>query len=95
MKCVIFICCRNKYNFRVHLCPCILLIKDNVLAFFSKFNTAEEVLRAAKFMVAMQLSHDPLVRKCVRETFFESAKINIKPTMKGIKEIDENHPCYR
>lgn len=62
---------------------------------FSKFNTAEEVLRAAKFMVAMQLSRDPLVRKCVRETFFERAKINIKPTKKGIKEIDENHPCYR
>lgn len=60
----------------------------------NKFNTAEEVLRAAKFMVAMQLSRDPLVRKCVRETFFERAKINIKPTKKGIKEIDENHPCY-
>ncbi|KAJ4440072.1 hypothetical protein ANN_08204, partial [Periplaneta americana] len=60
----------------------------------NKFNTAEEVLKAAKFMVAMQISRDPLVRKCVRETFFERAKINIKPTKKGVKEIDENHPCY-
>lgn len=52
-------------------------------------------MKAAKFMVAVQLSRDPLVRKCVRETFFERAKINVKPTKKGIKEIDENHPCYR
>lgn len=60
----------------------------------SKFSSVEDVLKAVKFMVAMQLSRDPLVRKCVRETFFERAKINVRPTKKGIKEIDESHPCY-
>lgn len=50
---------------------------------------------AAKYMVAIQLSREPLVRSCMRETYFERAKITIKPTKKGIKEIDENHPCYR
>ncbi|XP_022244486.1 transcription elongation factor SPT6-like [Limulus polyphemus] len=59
-----------------------------------RFATAEEALKAAKFMVAMQVSRDPLVRKCTRQMFFERAKICVKPIKKGVKEIDENHPCY-
>ncbi|KAK6637223.1 hypothetical protein RUM44_007637 [Polyplax serrata] len=59
-----------------------------------QFNQAEDILKAVKFMVATQLAREPLVRKCVRETFFEKAKIDVKPTKKGIKEIDENHACY-
>lgn len=46
-------------------------------------------------MVAVQISRDPLVRCCMRETFFDRAKLDIVPTKRGIKEIDENHPCYR
>ncbi|XP_014608543.1 PREDICTED: transcription elongation factor SPT6 isoform X1 [Polistes canadensis] len=60
----------------------------------SRFHTPEEVLKAAQLMVAMQLAREPLVRKCVREMYMERAKISIKPTKKGIKEIDENHPIY-
>lgn len=45
-------------------------------------------------MVACQLSREPLIRKCLRETFFDRAKINIVPTKRGIKEMDENHNCY-
>lgn len=59
-----------------------------------QFDQAEDILKAAKFMVATQLAREPLVRKCVRETFFEKAKIDVKPTKKGIKEIDENHYCF-
>ena len=36
-------------------------------------------------MVAMQIARDPLVRQCVRQTFYERAKVNIKPTKKGKK----------
>ncbi|XP_039292182.1 transcription elongation factor SPT6 isoform X2 [Nilaparvata lugens] len=60
----------------------------------NKFPNADEVLRAGKYMVATQLAREPLVRSCVRETFFERAKFDVKPTKKGIKEIDENHPCF-
>lgn len=60
----------------------------------SKFQTPEDVLKAAKFMVATQLSREPLVRRCMRDTFFEKANIDVKPTKKGSKEVDENHPCY-
>lgn len=60
----------------------------------AKFSTVEEVLQAAKFMVALQIAREPLVRKCVREVFFERAKISIRPTKKGMKVIDESHNCY-
>ncbi|GFR31977.1 transcription elongation factor SPT6 [Trichonephila clavata] len=59
-----------------------------------RFPTAEDCLKAAKYMVATQIAREPAVRKCVRQTYFERAKISVKPTKKGIKEIDENHPCY-
>lgn len=46
-------------------------------------------------MVAMQLAKEPLVQQCVRQTFQERAKLNVKPTKKGMKEIDESHPCFK
>lgn len=58
-------------------------------------NSPEEVLKAVQLMVAIQLACEPLVKKCVREMYMERAKRSIKPTKKGIKEIDENHPIYR
>lgn len=78
----------------------IMKILTNVL-YVKKYNvhfrllkTPEEVLKAGKYMVACQLSREPLIRKCLRETFFDRAKINIVPTKRGLKEIDENHNCY-
>ncbi|XP_067032168.1 transcription elongation factor SPT6-like [Acropora muricata] len=59
----------------------------------STFSTVIEVLEAAQHMVAMQIARDPLVRQCVRQTFYERAKLKIKPTKKGKKEIDESHAC--
>nr|CAI5827545.1 unnamed protein product [Callosobruchus analis] len=59
-----------------------------------KFQTVEEVLQAAKYMVALQIAREPLVRKCVREVFYERAKMSVYPTKKGQKVIDEQHNCY-
>lgn len=58
------------------------------------FTNPDEVLYAAKFMVARQISREPLLRKTIREMYFERAKLSVAPTKKGIKEIDENHSCY-
>ncbi|KOC62723.1 Transcription elongation factor SPT6 [Habropoda laboriosa] len=58
------------------------------------FNTSDEVLEATQLMVAIQLAHEPLVRKCVREMYMERAKLCVKPTKKGMKEIDESHAIY-
>nr|XP_018907506.1 PREDICTED: transcription elongation factor SPT6-like [Bemisia tabaci] len=60
----------------------------------SRFTSPEDVVLAAKYMLAMQIAKEPLVKSCVRETFFEQAKIDVRPTKKGMKEIDENHSCY-
>lgn len=60
-----------------------------------RFQTVENVLGATRFMVAKQISCDPLVRKCVRQSFEEYAVVHVRPTKKGLKEkMDESHPCY-
>lgn len=58
------------------------------------FTTEEDVLHAAKFVVARQIAREPLLRKSVREIFYERAKVCVRPTKKGLKEIDEFHPCF-
>ena len=55
---------------------------------------AGDVLNHVKQLVAFQLARDPKVRGVVREAFFERAKLTVRPTKKGMKEIDENHDCY-
>lgn len=42
----------------------------------------------------MQLSREPIVRRTVRERYREQAVICVRPTKKGLKEIDENNPIY-
>lgn len=64
------------------------------MEFSSLLKTPSEVLKAVKFMVSTQLSREPLVRKVLRDAFFERARINVAATKKGVKEIDENHPCF-
>lgn len=59
-----------------------------------RFQTIDEILHAVKFVVARQISREPMLRKSVRETYYERAKISVIPTKKGHKEIDENHPIY-
>ena len=36
-------------------------------------------------MLAMQVARNPLVRQCVRQAYFDRAKLNIVPTKKGKK----------
>uniref|UniRef100_A0A8C2ZF95 SPT6 homolog, histone chaperone and transcription elongation factor n=1 Tax=Cyclopterus lumpus TaxID=8103 RepID=A0A8C2ZF95_CYCLU len=69
----------------------IELAKDYVC---SQFSAPEAVLEGTRYMVAMQIAREPLVRHVLRQTFQERAKINIKPTKKGKKEVDEAHFAY-
>ncbi|KAK0152744.1 Transcription elongation factor SPT6 [Merluccius polli] len=69
-------------NSNLSLCP------------FSQFSTPEAVLEGTRYMVAMQIAREPLVRHVLRQTFQERAKVNIKPTKKGKKEVDEAHFGY-
>ncbi|XP_055550196.1 transcription elongation factor SPT6 [Wyeomyia smithii] len=60
----------------------------------SRFTSAEDVLHAGKFMVARQIAKEPMLRRSIRELYYERAKITVRPTKKGMKEIDENHQCF-
>lgn len=60
-----------------------------------RFDTPQKVLDAAAFMVGQQLSCDPLVRKTVRQVFYERAKINAAPASKRfLDNFDEDDPLY-
>jgi transcription elongation factor SPT6 len=61
----------------------------------AQFPEPEDVINATNFMVANQLAMEPGVRKAVREKLFQSATVNVRPTKKGFKEIDETHVLYR
>ncbi len=59
------------------------------------FQNVEQVLAAVKYMVAVQLAKDPVVRGCVREMYMQNACLSVRPVVpRGLKEIDETHPCY-
>jgi len=60
----------------------------------AKFASSAEVLSAANYMLAVQIAREPVVRQCVREAFYERARIDVVPTKQGLKEIDENHPLF-
>uniref|UniRef100_A0A915KER6 YqgF/RNase H-like domain-containing protein n=1 Tax=Romanomermis culicivorax TaxID=13658 RepID=A0A915KER6_ROMCU len=59
-----------------------------------QFNTAELKLKGAAYIVGTQLAREPGFRKLMRERFRKFGHLFVKPTKKGIKEIDENHPLY-
>lgn len=65
------------------------LAKDYVC---SQFSTPEAVLEGTRYMVAMQIAREPLVRHVLRQTFQERAKINTKPTKKGKKVWARRRP---
>lgn len=56
--------------------------------------SAEEVLRRAVYMCAVQLAREPLLRATLRDALRERATISVRPTPRGMKEIDENHACF-
>ena len=60
----------------------------------AKLENVEDVVKAAVFMVATQIAREPLVRQTVREVFQERATISVRPTLKGVKEIGEDHEIF-
>ncbi|XP_037868375.1 transcription elongation factor SPT6 [Bombyx mori] len=62
--------------------------------YVGNIGSAAEVVRRAVYMCGVQLAREPLLRATLRDALRERATVSIKPTAKGIKEIDENHACY-
>lgn len=59
-----------------------------------KISAPEKLLKSAQFMFALQLACEPLVRKTLRNLYMKKAKLSVRATKKGMREIDENHPIY-
>ena len=56
-----------------------------------KITKPEDVITAAKNLMAAQIAHEPLVRKETREAFFDRATISVIPTKKVTFHIGQLH----
>ncbi|CAH0715376.1 unnamed protein product, partial [Brenthis ino] len=56
--------------------------------------SASEVVRRAVYMCGVQLAREPLLRATLRDALRERATLGVRPTPRGLKEIDEGHPCF-
>ncbi|OLL26201.1 Transcription elongation factor spt6 [Neolecta irregularis DAH-3] len=62
---------------------------------FSCDEREEDSLSAARMMLAEEIVNDLAVRKRMRMVFFTQGSINVHPTDRGIRKIDESHPYYK
>ncbi|KAI0035919.1 transcription elongation factor SPT6 [Vararia minispora EC-137] len=60
----------------------------------TKAQSAAELLRKARMVIASELGKDPLLRQEIRNTFKMYARISVTPTERGISKIDEHHPYF-
>lgn len=60
----------------------------------ASYVTAEQALAAAEQMLAEELFYDPKIRRSLRNSFWQEAKIDIVLTDKGHKKIDELSPYH-
>ncbi|XP_050557944.1 transcription elongation factor SPT6 [Spodoptera frugiperda] len=56
--------------------------------------SAAEVVRRAVYMCGVQLAREPLLRATLRDALRDRATLTVRPTPRGLKEIDENHACF-
>ncbi len=56
--------------------------------------TAEELLRRARMIIATELGKDPMLRQEMRNRFKTDALVSVSPTERGITKIDEFHPFF-
>ena len=57
------------------------------------FNSIDTVLCGARHIVALQLSHNPLIRSYFRNMFRKRGKVFVSPTVKGELHITDWHFC--
>ncbi|XP_049873145.1 transcription elongation factor SPT6 [Pectinophora gossypiella] len=62
--------------------------------FAGAMGSAQEVLRRAVYMCGVQLAREPQLRATLRDALRERASISVRPTARGVKDIDENHACF-
>lgn len=83
---------RDQYRrHEVNQCPTLPLdaAADFVCPQFPEPVTA---LRAARYMLAFEISREPVVRQLARVNLSTQTVLDLKPTSKGMRLIDESHP---
>ncbi|CAH2250199.1 transcription elongation factor SPT6 [Pararge aegeria] len=63
-------------------------------AYTTAGGSATEVLRRAVYMCGVQIAREPLLRATLRDALRERATVSVRPTARGLKEIDESHSCF-
>jgi transcription elongation factor SPT6 len=59
------------------------------------FTDAEQVLVTTRYMLALSMVREPLIRVYVRDMYRQHACVTMRPRMpRGLTDIDENHACY-
>ncbi|GMT19975.1 hypothetical protein PFISCL1PPCAC_11272, partial [Pristionchus fissidentatus] len=61
----------------------------------TSFSSAADVIKGAIFMLAKQISREPLVRMRIREHYRRRAVVTCRPTLKGRETMDDAHPMWR
>ncbi|KAG4101878.1 transcription elongation factor Spt6 [Neocallimastix lanati (nom. inval.)] len=56
--------------------------------------TPQQIVKAAKSMLVQEIANEPSLKEYIRRLYEKDAVINILPTDRGKKEIDENHIYY-
>lgn len=57
-------------------------------------NESRDPLRGCRYVAAMELAHEPRVRRHMRNIFRKIALLTTRPTKKGIENIDAFHDYY-
>ncbi|ORX55479.1 transcription elongation factor Spt6 [Piromyces finnis] len=65
------------------------VVKSNVY-----LRTPQQIINASKSMLVQEIANEPLFKDYIRHIYEEHAVIDILPTDRGKKEIDENHIYY-
>lgn len=86
---------RDQYR-RHEVNPCPMLPLDAAAGFVCKqFADPSSALCAARYMLALQISREPVVRQLARMNLSTQTVVDLKPTCKGLRIIDESHPlCH-
>lgn len=83
---------RDQYR-RHEVAECPLMPRDAAEEYIcSQFPDPESVLRAARYILAYQIAAEPVVRRWARQSLENQVVIDIKPTPKGMRLIDDTHP---
>ncbi|KJH52525.1 S1 RNA binding domain protein [Dictyocaulus viviparus] len=61
----------------------------------SSFPTPEAVIAGSIYMMARELSREPIARERIRIIYRENTKLYVRPTQKGREHLDENSPVWQ